>query len=102
MVEKHLTPDEKLQQEFNRWAAAGRGAAYLILSSGSGGRFGALRRNSISRSPNLFRHRRRNPLIQGDAVFLRQTLRRLLDRERQFQRVSCFAHRFTITSYRIL
>jgi hypothetical protein len=23
MVEKHLTPDEKLQQEFNRWAAAG-------------------------------------------------------------------------------
>src|ERR1035438_4254955 len=25
MPEKSLTPDEKLQQEFNRWAAAGEG-----------------------------------------------------------------------------
>ena len=25
MPEKPLTPDEKLQQEFNRWAAAGEG-----------------------------------------------------------------------------
>ena len=25
MTEKSLTPDEKLQQEFNRWAAAGEG-----------------------------------------------------------------------------
>jgi ubiquinone/menaquinone biosynthesis C-methylase UbiE len=26
MPEKSLTPDEKLQQEFNRWAVAGEGA----------------------------------------------------------------------------
>jgi len=26
MTEKSLTPDEKLQQEFNRWAAAGEGS----------------------------------------------------------------------------
>jgi hypothetical protein len=25
MPDKSLTPDEKLQQEFNRWAAAGEG-----------------------------------------------------------------------------
>src|SRR5208282_4270609 len=53
MPEKSLTPDERLQQEFNRWAATVPWVGYLTLSSGSGGTLGALRRNSISPSPVL-------------------------------------------------
>ena len=47
---------------------------------------------------NFFGHRYRDPLVQRHAIFFREPLRRFLDRKRQFQWISSFAHTFILRS----
>src|SRR5580704_3661727 len=47
---------------------------------------------------DLLCHCHRNPLVQGHPILLSQALGSLLNGERKFQRIGCFAHSFTFFS----
>jgi len=91
-------------------------AAYRIPSSGSGRGFrgGAQKLHQACSGclscplleeisggfyhSHLLRHRRGNPVIQGDAIFFRQALRGLLDRDWKRSRISCLTHNFALST----